>query len=56
MHKDIVNTLRSHTVSFEMSREAITNWVTQPHLQEGSWEAEWEGLCEVEIERWNSPR
>ncbi|KAI0818730.1 hypothetical protein BC629DRAFT_671954 [Irpex lacteus] len=54
MHKDIVETLRSHSVSFEVSREAINNWVAQPHLQEGSWEARWEDLCEAEIERWNS--
>ncbi|KAI0093930.1 hypothetical protein BDY19DRAFT_919643 [Irpex rosettiformis] len=56
MHKDIVDTLRSHSVSFETSREAVTNWVSQPQLQEGSWDAHWEDLCDVEIERWNSAK
>jgi hypothetical protein len=54
MHKDIVETLRSHSVSFETSREALANWVAQPHLEEGGWEAQWEDLCEIEIERWVS--
>ncbi|GJE86948.1 hypothetical protein PsYK624_030310 [Phanerochaete sordida] len=56
MHKEIVETLRSHSVSFEVSREAIAHWAVQPHLEEGSWDAQWEDLCEVEIERWNSTR
>ncbi|KAI0340481.1 hypothetical protein BDW22DRAFT_374615 [Trametopsis cervina] len=56
MHKDIVETLRSHSVSFEASREAIANWVAQPHLEEGSWDAQWEPLCEIEIERWNNDK
>lgn len=56
MHKEIVDTLRSHSVSFEVSREAISNWVAQPHLEDVSWEAQWEDLCEVEIERWNSAK
>lgn len=52
MHKDIVDKLRCHSIPFEASREAITNWVAQPHLEEGSWDAQWEDLCEAEIERW----
>jgi hypothetical protein len=56
MHSRIVVTLRSHSVSFEVSREAISEWATQPHLQEGGWEAQWEDLCEVEIERWNDTK
>ena len=56
MHAEIVDTLRSHSASFEISREAISRWVAQPYLEEGSWEAEWEDLCEVEIDRWNSAK
>ncbi|KAI0703602.1 hypothetical protein BC835DRAFT_971718 [Cytidiella melzeri] len=56
MHKDIVDTLRSHSVSFEASREAIANWVAQPDLEEGSWDAQWEDLCDAEIERWISAK
>ncbi|KAJ3481552.1 hypothetical protein NLI96_g7573 [Meripilus lineatus] len=56
MHIQIVSQLRSHSVSFETSRTAITNWVAQPHLEEGSWEAQWEDLCAVEIERWGNTK
>lgn len=54
MHTRLVDVLRSHSVSFEASRDAISEWAAQPYLEEGSWEAEWEDLCEVEIERWNT--
>ena len=54
MHIEIVETLRSHSVKFEVSREAINRWVTQPSLQEDGWDAFWEDLCEAEIDRWNS--
>lgn len=56
MHVELVDTLRSHDVSFEVSRQAIAQWVAQPYLEEGSWEAQWEDLCTVEIDRWNGPR
>ncbi len=54
MHIEIVDILRSHSVSFEASRDAIARWVAQAHLEEGGWDAQWEDLCEAEIERWNS--
>lgn len=54
MHIEIVDLLRSHSVKFEVSREAINRWVTQPYLQEDGWEAFWEDLCEVEVDRWNN--
>ena len=54
MHAELVNILRSHSVSFEVSREAISRWVAQPHLEEGSWDAQWEDLCEAEIDKWDS--
>lgn len=56
MHIQIVQQLRSHSVSFEVSREAINNWVAQPHLEEGSWEAQWEDLCAAEIDRWGNTK
>ncbi|CAL1704300.1 unnamed protein product [Somion occarium] len=52
MHIELVDLLRSHSVKFEASREAINKWVTQPFLQEDGWEAQWEDLCEAEIDRW----
>lgn len=54
MHVELVDVLRSHSVLFEVSREAISKWVAQPYLEEGSWDAQWEDLCEAEIDRWDS--
>jgi hypothetical protein len=54
LHKEIVGTLRSHTVSFEDSRSAISQWVEQPFLIDDGWDAKWEDLCEVEVERWDT--
>ena len=56
MHAAIVDTLRSHAVSFEASREAIAQWVAQPDLEDGSWDAAWEDLCEAEIDKWDSAK
>lgn len=53
-HTDLVKTLRPHSVSFESSREAIATWVAQPELEDAGWDAQWEDLCKVEIERWDS--
>ena len=52
MHSEIVETLRPHSVSFETSRQEINRWVAQPYLEETSWDAEWEDLCQVEVDRW----
>lgn len=51
--KDIIGRLRSHSVTFEASRDAISQWVEQPYLAEDGWDAKWEDLCAVEIERWD---
>ncbi|KAI0797853.1 hypothetical protein C8Q75DRAFT_801766 [Abortiporus biennis] len=56
MHEDLVDILRSHSVTYDISRDAIAKWVSQPELEEGSWDAQWEDLCSVEIERWNNGR
>jgi len=52
MHSEIVETLQPHSVSFETSRQVINRWVAQQHLEETSWDAEWEDLCQVEVDRW----
>lgn len=52
MHSEIVETLRPHSVSFETSRQEINRWVAQPYLEETSWDAEWEDLCQAEVNRW----
>ncbi|KAN0124064.1 hypothetical protein V8E52_002554 [Russula decolorans] len=54
MHAELLETLRSHDVSFETSRKVANTWVEQPHLEEDSWDAKWEDLCEVEIDRWDT--
>ena len=56
MHTELVNTLRSHEVTFDVSRQVIAQWVARVDLEEGSWDAQWEDLCAVEIERWNGPK
>lgn len=51
---DLTNQLRSHSVSFETSKDIINQWIEQPYLQEDGWEAQWEDLCAVEVERWDA--
>lgn len=51
---DLTNQLRSHSVSFETSKDIINQWIEQPYLQEDGWHAQWEDLCEVEVEKWDA--
>lgn len=51
---EIVDSLRSHSLSYEESRGLVAKWVSQPHLEADSWVTEWEDICEVEIGRWNA--
>jgi hypothetical protein len=53
MHIKIVDVLRSHSVSFDASRDALSKWLAQPWLEENSWEAKWEDLCVVEVPHWD---
>ena len=52
LHIELVNLLRSHSVSFDESRAAVSRWVEQPFLEDSGWQAEWEDICVVEVERW----
>lgn len=54
LHVELLDTLRTHDVSFETSRKAANTWVEQPCLEDDSWDAKWEALCEVEVDRWDS--
>jgi hypothetical protein len=54
LHAELLDTLRSHDTSFETSRKIANTWLERPHLEEDSWDAKWEDLCEVEIGRWDS--
>ncbi|KAJ7582594.1 hypothetical protein C8J56DRAFT_792229 [Mycena floridula] len=56
IHIILVETLRSHSVSFEDSRNAIAEWIAQPWLEEESWSAKWDDICSAEVERWNTQR
>ncbi|KAK0483217.1 hypothetical protein IW261DRAFT_1331597 [Armillaria novae-zelandiae] len=51
-HKELVDALRSHSVSFDDSRDAITKWTEQPWIEVSGWEANWEDVCAAEIDRW----
>jgi len=53
IHIELVNILRSHSVTFEDSRDAIKKWVEQAQLEDAGWKAVWEDVCQVEVERWN---
>jgi len=53
-HIGLLDTLRSHDVSFETSRKVANTWVEQPHLEDEGWDVRWEPLFEVEIDRWES--
>ncbi|KAJ3850912.1 hypothetical protein EV368DRAFT_44255 [Lentinula lateritia] len=53
-HIALVDILRSHSISFDGSRDAILKWAEQPWLEEHGWDVGWEDLCSVEIDRWNS--
>ena len=54
LHVELLDTLRTHDVSFETPRKAANAWVEQPCLEDDSWDAKWEDLCEVEVDRWDS--
>ncbi|KAK0445482.1 hypothetical protein EV421DRAFT_1902439 [Armillaria borealis] len=51
-HKELVDALRSHSASFDDSRNAITKWTEQPWIEVSGWEAKWEDVCAAEIDRW----
>jgi len=52
LHVNLIDQLRSHSISFEKSREIINTWIEQPWLEDAGWQAAWEDICEAEIERW----
>lgn len=56
MHVDLAEQLRPHDVTFDESRQIIALWQAQPHLAQGGWDAIWEDICTVEVDRWNAPR
>ncbi|KAJ7756870.1 hypothetical protein DFH07DRAFT_476098 [Mycena maculata] len=55
-HLELVDILRSHSVSFEDSRDALAKWAEQQWLEDDGWEVAWEDLCAAEVERWDTAR
>ncbi|KAJ7684692.1 hypothetical protein DFH06DRAFT_15252 [Mycena polygramma] len=55
-HLELVDILRSHSVSFEDARDALAKWAEQSWLEDDGWEAAWEDLCAAEVERWDLSR
>ncbi|KAF7338654.1 hypothetical protein MVEN_02091900 [Mycena venus] len=55
-HSELVDILRSHSVSFEDARDALAKWAEQPWLEDDGWDAVWEDLCAAEVERWDSTK
>jgi hypothetical protein len=56
MHIELVNNLRSHSISFDDSRRAILKWAEQPWILDSGWDAKLGDICGIEIERWDTPR
>ncbi|KAH6918755.1 hypothetical protein BKA70DRAFT_1457881 [Coprinopsis sp. MPI-PUGE-AT-0042] len=52
-HKQFISKLRSHSISFDDSKRIVEQWAEQPYLAEDGWEAKWQDLCSVEVERWD---
>jgi len=52
-NEELVTKLRRHSTSFQDSREIIAKWVEQAWLEEDGWKFRWEGICAIEVERWN---
>jgi hypothetical protein len=52
IHIELVDVLRSHSITFEESRDAINKWTEQAELEETGWKAAWEDIFEVEVEHW----
>ena len=52
LHAELVNSLRSHSITFEESKSILAKWDSQPHLEADEWVQEWEDLCEVEVDKW----
>ncbi|KAF6765002.1 hypothetical protein DFP72DRAFT_798545 [Ephemerocybe angulata] len=52
LHRQLVERVRSHSTPFEKAKEAVTKWAEQPFLVDDGWEAAWEDLCDVEVDRW----
>ncbi|TEB35983.1 hypothetical protein FA13DRAFT_1787437 [Coprinellus micaceus] len=53
LHKQLLESVRSHSTPFEKAKEAVTKWAQQPFLIDDGWNAKWEDLCDVEVERWD---
>jgi len=50
----LVEKLRSHVITFEESRTIIAQWCAQVSLEENDFVSEWEDICAVEVDRWNT--
>ena len=56
MHIELVNSLTSHSISFDDSRRAISKWTEQPWLLDSGWDATLGDIWDIEIERWSTTR
>lgn len=55
-HVKMIETLRPHSVTFEASSAVIHEWAAQQWLEDSGWDAKWEDLCEVEVDRWGQAK
>ncbi|KAJ3533296.1 hypothetical protein NMY22_g7387 [Coprinellus aureogranulatus] len=53
LHRQLLDSVRSHSTPFEKAKEAVAKWAEQPYLVDDGWNNKWEALCDVEVERWD---
>jgi hypothetical protein len=53
-HAELAERLRSHSITFEESRDVANQWMEEPDLEEEGWDAKWEDLCIAEIDKWGT--
>ncbi|KZV64462.1 hypothetical protein PENSPDRAFT_757232 [Peniophora sp. CONT] len=52
-HAALVEEVRSHDTPFAAAREAVLRWAAPGILEDESWDARWEDLCDVEVDKWD---
>ena len=52
-HAAIVEEVRSHDTPFAEAKEAVLRWAAPGVLEDEGWDARWEDLCDVEVDKWD---
>ncbi|VDC07117.1 unnamed protein product [Peniophora sp. CBMAI 1063] len=52
-HAGLVEEVRSHDTPFAAAKEAVLRWAAPGTLEDEGWDARWEDLCDVEVDKWD---